>query len=464
MTKRLIIVVALATTLGSLPASAGESLSFTFEGAGWGHGVGFSQWGAHGQALEDPAKLGEDIAAYYYPGSAPGALSDLDLENDLLTSMETPIWVNLQQEVEILEFTAVGGPLDLCLANDNSGPCPKPEQPQAGETWEFRRVDVGECAFFKDDVQQGTEGDCRASISWPEATGVQLRDLTRNEKICKDGSSSPCEYHHGEIKLRDDPDTGDVGFHVVLAVGLDDYLKGIRELPDGWTAVGVNEAQAVAARSYAAYRFFATENADLRDGNNPNLDPGITESRKDACWCHLYDDATDMQYAAWDKEKDAPHWVTAVENTADRVITYFGTSWQSYTQEGIVQAFFSASSGGWTNTNPLGFTTIWDGSPMPTVWPYLTTVADPWATDPQWGNPNAWWTQPVTATAIADLLGWEEVTDATLIAGPPEPTVQFDGIDGGTTISTTVAGRWLRVTLGLKSSMIYSIDGESPVW
>ena len=64
MTKRLIIVVALATTLGSLPASAGESLSFTFEGAGWGHGVGFSQWGAHGQALEDPAKQGEDIAAY----------------------------------------------------------------------------------------------------------------------------------------------------------------------------------------------------------------------------------------------------------------------------------------------------------------------------------------------------------------------------------------------------------------
>ena len=390
-------------TVGVLPVSAGEALSFTFEGAGWGHGVGFSQWGARGQALEDPTKAGEDIAAYYYPGSEPGSLSDLELENDLLTTVETPIWVNLASEVTILEFTAVGGPLELCLDNDGAGPCPKPEQPQAGNTWEFRRIQIGECGFFQDDVQQGSSGDCQASITWPNADGVQLRDLTHSTKICAAGGSSPCEYRHGELKLRDDPT--EVGFHVALAIGLDDLIKGIRELPDDWTSVGVNEAQAVAARSYGAYKFFANEDSSKRDPDDLNADPGITDSRKDTCWCHLYDDSTDMQYVAWDKETDAPHWVTAVVDTSDRVVTYLGASWESYTQEGIVQAFFSASSGGWTNTNILGFGTRWDGvDPNNSQWPYLVTVADPWATDPQWGNPNASWEESVDASTIASLI------------------------------------------------------------
>ena len=424
--------------------------------------------GARGQALEDPSKVGEDIAAYYYyyyyyyyPGSEPGALSELDLENDLLSTLETPIWVNLASEVTILEFTAVGGPLDLCLDNDGAGPCLKPEQPLAGETWEFRRIQIGECGFFKDDVQQGSSGDCRASITWPNADGAQLRDLTHSTKICAAGGSSPCEYRHGELKLRDDPT--EVGFHVALAIGLDDLIKGIRELPDDWTSVGVNEAQAVAARSYGAYKFSANEDSSKRDPENLNADPGITDSRKDSCWCHLYDDSTDMQYVAWDKETDAPHWVTAVVDTSDRVVTYLGASWESYTQEGIVQAFFSASSGGWTNTNILGFGTRWDGvDPNNSQWPYLVTVADPWATDPQWGNPNASWEESVDASTIASLLGWDEVTDASLIEGPPEPTIRFDGVDGGSSISTTVAGRWIRITLGLNSSMVTAIDGQSP--
>ena len=463
MNKYILIAITLAMTVGTLPASAGGSLSFTFEGAGWGHGVGFSQWGARGQALEDPAKRGEDIASYYYPGSEPGSLVDLELENDLLETLETPIWVNLESEVTILEFTAVGGPLDLCLSDDDAGECPKPEHPQSGETWTFERISRRRCGFFKGGAPQGSTGDCRASITWPSADGVQLRDLTHSPRICATSGSSVCEYRHGEIRLRDDP--SEVGFHVVLTIGLEHYIKGIRELPDDWTAPGVNEAQAVAARSYGAYKFFANEDASTRDQADLNADPGVNSSRKDSCWCHLYDDTADMQYVAWDKEIDAPQWVTAVDASVDRVVTYFGPSWQSYTQEGIVQAFFSASSGGWTNTNVLGFGIRWDGvDPSNPQWPYLTTVAGPWATDPQWGNPNASWSEVVSASTVASLLGWDEATDATLIEGPPEPTVRFDGVDdGGSATSTTVAGIWLRNTLGLKSSMVLAIDGEAPV-
>ena len=91
----------------TIPASS-------FRGAGSGHGVGMGQGGAYGQALADPAKPGEDIAAYYFPGSEPASISDLSLPNDLLHTLDNPLWVNLGSQITLLEFTAVGGPLDLC--------------------------------------------------------------------------------------------------------------------------------------------------------------------------------------------------------------------------------------------------------------------------------------------------------------------------------------------------------------
>ena len=65
--------------------------------------------------------------------------------------------------------------------------------------------------------------------------------------MCLSRAGEECEYRHGELKMRDDP--VETGFHVLLAVGLEDYLRGVAELPDDWTAAGVNEAQAVTARS-----------------------------------------------------------------------------------------------------------------------------------------------------------------------------------------------------------------------
>lgn len=41
--------------------------SFIFEGRGWGHGVGFCQWGARGRALAGQSY--KDILAAYYPGT-----------------------------------------------------------------------------------------------------------------------------------------------------------------------------------------------------------------------------------------------------------------------------------------------------------------------------------------------------------------------------------------------------------
>ena len=391
-----------------------------------------------GRPKPDPAKPGEDIAAHYFPGSEPASLADLSLPNDLLLTLDKPLWVNLASQVTLLEFTAVGGPLDLCLAGDGEGPCPKPQHPQSGERWEFRRLAPGRCGFFHGGRLQGTEGDCRASISWPDAQGVRLRYGEDRSKPCLALAREECEYRHGELKMRDDP--VETGFHVVLAVGLEDYLRGVAELPDDWTEAGVNQAQAVTARSYAAFKFFLWETR-ARPAN-PDEDPGISDARKDSCWCHLYDSWRDINYIGWTKEARsiAQPWLDGVEATTDRVLTYFGDEWENVTKGGIVQTFFSASSGGITRTNVYGFRTVRDGNTSAREWPYLRRVADPWDIDPAVGNPHASWEEWVSAATVAGWLGWDEVTEAVLVAraSMSSPTqVLFRGVDNGQPVSVT---------------------------
>ena len=462
--RRLLLVAVLVGLVPAVAADAQGSGGFVFEGAGSGHGVGMGQWGAYGQALADPAKPGEDVAAYYFPGSEPATMRDLPLPNDLLYTLDNPLWVNLGSQITLLEFTAVGGPLDLCLVGDDEGPCPKPEHPQAGERWEFRRMARNECGFFRGGELQGTAGGCRAAISWPDAKGVRLRHGEERNKLCAPRSNEVCEYRHGELKIRDDP--VETGFHVVLAIGLEDYLKGTAEILDDWEAAGVNEAQAVTARSYAAFKFFQWE-TEPRPAD-PDDDPGISAARKDRCWCHLYDSWRDMNYIGWAKEtrSNGQPWLDGVETTRDRVLTYFGDEWETFTKAGIVQAFFSASSGGITRSNVYGFFTEWNGKTPGREWPYLTPVEDPWDVDPGVGNPNAFWDRRLSASAVASWLGWEEVTDAILVATESLSSpahVMFRGVRGGEPASVTVAGAQLRTGLGLRSSNITAIDGVAPL-
>ena len=64
------VIALVATTASAQPApTSGEAL-FVVSGRGWGHGVGMSQWGAHGQALE--GKTHHEILAHYYTGTTLG--------------------------------------------------------------------------------------------------------------------------------------------------------------------------------------------------------------------------------------------------------------------------------------------------------------------------------------------------------------------------------------------------------
>ena len=81
--RTLILTLALACLLPAGTAAAASS-KFTIRGAGFGHGVGMSQYGAYGFALNGAAY--RDILAHYYTGTAIGGLDPAQRVRVLLQS------------------------------------------------------------------------------------------------------------------------------------------------------------------------------------------------------------------------------------------------------------------------------------------------------------------------------------------------------------------------------------------
>jgi len=93
---------------------------YRFNGRGFGHGVGLSQWGAHGMALDGSSY--SDILAFYYPGTnLARQLSDQPDQNDQrladVIDADNSITDNIESS-QISEFNRVqlgwgGGWVDL---------------------------------------------------------------------------------------------------------------------------------------------------------------------------------------------------------------------------------------------------------------------------------------------------------------------------------------------------------------
>ena len=135
---------------------------------------------------------------------------------------------------------------------------------------------------------------------------------------------------------------------VVNILELEDYLKGIAEVPDNWP-VESQKAQMVAARTFAAKKRLAPR-ADIFD---------------------LYDDTRDQVYYGYNYEVQKPNLVAAAEATRGLVIKYNGEPISAY--------FFSDSGGATENVE-----NVWGrGNPASAI-AYLKGVPDPYAKPIDW--------------------------------------------------------------------------------
>jgi stage II sporulation protein D len=206
--RKTLLAILLTAPL-ALPANAGAATSWVVKGAGWGHGIGMSQYGAFGLAQQ--GKSYRDILGHYYTGTE---ISRADTQT---------IRVLLQQnrsEVKLIGATSAG---DTAL---------KPEKTYVA------RARTGQVEL------RDSKGEKVGSFGAPltlRAPSFRLGGKAINGVT--DGT------YHGSLEVR--PSAGG-GLTAVNAVSLDEYVQGVvpGEMPSLWHPEAL-KAQAVAARSYA---------------------------------------------------------------------------------------------------------------------------------------------------------------------------------------------------------------------
>ena len=205
--RRVLLVTALMLCVA--PATADAAVRHVIRGAGFGHGIGMSQYGAYGYALEGSNYTG--ILRHYYKGTRLGS------------SPSRAVRVLLQPDdpyIRVRGATSVGGrplrPGSTYIARESRGRV-------LVTTASRRRI-----GCFSTGVRFSGEDPMR--LLGPALNGIS------------DG------LYRGEVEIR----TEGAGVTAINVLDMDSYLRGVvpGEMPSTWPLEAL-KAQAVAARTYA---------------------------------------------------------------------------------------------------------------------------------------------------------------------------------------------------------------------
>ena len=422
-------VATAALGLASAPASATVPV-LVLDGTGHGHGVGLSQWGAE-QLARRGATAGQ-ILGTFYPGVALGQAAG-------------PVRV-------VVHRPAVGS---TTLSFPQGGEVRSPAHGRQTDGFPVRVGRGGQVRITFDGAYRVTalltgqsagrptlyqQGPCALAVLCPTTTAPPATTTTtpppRRGGTGGGGpggggpnggggsprsgqgagatavSSSPVTAvpAAGGVTRVDDRNrayrgaieaTGAGALRLVNLVGVEDYLRGMAEVPGTWPPAAV-QAQAVAARTYA-----------LR----------AMRSSGEIC-----DDARCQVYVGVAGE--SPGQDAAVATTAGQVITYEGA---------LAAAVYSADAGGVSANTLEGFGTP-DG-----VYPYLRNVAYP--TD----NPLPWHLEVALADVAARLGYPGELAGVRVTERGPSGRALSLRL-AGTAGDRVVDGRTFARALGLRST------------
>ena len=272
----LVIMVIPSTAFAdSLPAR------FIITGSGFGHGVGLSQIGAEGLALE--GKSATDILTYYFPGT------------QVTTAPITQsIRVNIAHQSTYQAIT--GTSLQLYKGDLTTTPIAVPQ----GATLKFSMVGkvISPTITLKGSPTVIVPSGALFSVKWDgvvKVAGISLK--------------------YGSVALRAVASK----MEVTTTLALDtEYIYGISEMSSAWPTAAI-QSQAIASRTYGLAR--------------------IATIRKE-CDCNVYSTIYDQNFVGYSKESEpliGALWKAAVDATAGMAVTYNNAPINVY--------FFSSSGG-----------------------------------------------------------------------------------------------------------------------
>jgi stage II sporulation protein D len=427
--RGLATVGALAVALGLAPGPAERAVeagprSFTIVGGGWGHGIGMSQYGAHGMALRG-ARAGRIISFYYGGARARPARLPGQVRVGLLQANRDPSAGGRLGRVLVrgIQVPGRGGSGRFSVSGASRAGGTARRTLSGHVTWSIRPESGGISVY--DPSRRRVFGPTRAG------TGVVVRYRTGRPpaRLLLPQTGQQLRWGRLEVHLVRD-DRGALRPRAVAVLPFNRYLRGLAEVPGSFANEAL-QAQAIAARSYA---LFAVRSRGQRSGRG----------RWDGCDCALYATVRDQRYVGYAEEQGyaGGRWVAAVRATGSLVVRY-GSQ--------LVQAFYSSSSGGYTSSNAQ-----WGSAPRP----WFPSRFDPY--DRGGGahrNPNYRWSKRVSAAALGARLG---IGTATAVRetkrtswGGRVARVTVQGIKDGRRTSATVTGAWFRKAYALKSTKFH---------
>jgi stage II sporulation protein D len=414
-------------------ATAGvTSGSVTLTGAGFGHGVGMSQYGAYGMA-RDGSSVAKILTHYYTGTTVTGRQDDVDLKVNV---------VDRGSRVSLSSTSLAGGGGAFKLISSGGVVFDLP----AGSTAIV--TPVGAMLSVDTAPTGGTARTFTTSaltVRWSGGRAMSgpasLITVASRSANAATTWGKTRNYRWGSLQLSATPRSETDGvtrsrIEAVAVVNLhSEYLRGIAEMPSSWPDAAL-QAQVVAARNYAlsAYQHGTLSNCG---------------------GCNLWDDTRSQVYQGWAKESEPGYgtrWVAAVNATQT-------SSSQGLTvlyQGSVVTAYFSSSSGGRTRDAASAW-----GSAVP----YLVSVADPWSIDPAVNPRYSHWTRSVPVPKLLTMFGLNDITGITVTrkdTGGAMVSVAATSSDG--TVST-VAGSTFSHGLALPAPWVNAFalpSGDQP--
>jgi len=409
------VVVALIASVGTGTTAAGAqgagSPPVIVRGGGWGHSVGFSQYG--GFALAKAARSYVDILRHYYQGVnvGPGTGVPGEVRVGLLQNQSSIVVRsssrNGQAPSQPVNVNLGGGPVDVPWC----GGC-------APIDWTITH-DGSQYVLRDATGAVRGQGGGPVTVSYAFTAGnptlVRLPQLMASGDRAKSESTLAAEgnraatYQWGRLEVSQ----GSGGLRAVIVQSMQHYLQGLAEMPSSWHIEALR-AQAVAGRTFAARKVNIGLNGD--------------------CACHLGATPTDQVYAGWAKEGDPSFggaWIEAVQSTEGVVVT---------SSLGLAQTYYSSSH----HRRSENSQESWAFS---SGFPYLVSVDDPWSGDPAVSNPYARWEATfdngrfagVVAPGIATIASVRPVGSRTA-GGTPRELEIAGWTAGGDKVTVTYSG------------------------
>ena len=402
------LIALLIALLFSTPADGSEDLApeiFKISGSGYGHGVGMSQIGARGQAIE--GKSAVEILNYYYPGTAVSPYPDNELIRVNLANLTTSVIVK-----------AVGGVGTITLfrgdlaVGENSEPL---GNYQGDLTASFTNLANSVIPSLSSPTAKF------APVPPNKAWTIRWDSATTTIALTNQGETK--QYKYGQIVIKSVSNAVSSYLAVTNTLRLhDEYLWGIGEVPSSWPPAAL-EAQAIAARTYALTK--------------------LSRVRTE-CDCQIYSTTVDQNFVGYSKEIERIYGIKWKE-AVNRTFVDENSALVIISEGKPINAFYSSSSGGSTQD----VKDVWGSS-----FAYLQGVPDPWSLDMKINPRYAIWERQVTQKDMATAFGLDSVKSFRVDSRSKTESALFVTAFSSTGKSSTLTGEIFRARTKLPSTWI----------